>query len=145
MSKVIDRHTYKTIEWSLYNYQDLCQKIEEQREDILESSGRKIDGTVNSKGALSDTTASKALRLASPEMLKNEKWVRVVSSTLKRFGGTCKGKLLEKKYFEQLGEVEICREIPVSRTTYYAWREEIIIYTAMIAIQEGLIKVRDFS
>lgn len=55
--------------------------------------------------------------------------------------GTEKGELLKLKYEREMGEVEICRKLNIGRTTYFRWRQEIVIYTAMVATQKGLIKV----
>jgi len=53
--------------------------------------------------------------------------------------------LLQKRYFDELGEIQNCLELHIERTTYYRWREEIVVYTAMIAAQEGLIRINNIS
>jgi hypothetical protein len=45
-----------------------------------------------------------------------------------------------KKYFDEFGERHICLELHIEKTTYYRWREEIIMYATLLAAQEGFIR-----
>ncbi|NPV44819.1 MAG: DUF1492 domain-containing protein [Firmicutes bacterium] len=129
------------IEYHLYHYFQIRQELEQEKWDIIESGGRDIIEYGGGISYHSDPTASKAVKLTRPDLVEKEKWLKVIEGTIQHFQGTEKGRLLQKKYFDQLGERYVCEELHIERTTYYRWREEIVVYTAMLAIQEGLIKI----
>jgi len=138
---VLDRHIYKKIEWYLYNYYNIRREVEQEKEDIIESGGRDIVEWGGGISYHSDPTANKAVKLTRPDLIEKGKWLKVIEGTIQHFEGTEKGRLLQKKYFNQLGEKHICRELHIERATYYNWRNEIVLYAALLAVQEGLLKV----
>lgn len=138
---VLDKRIYKKIEWYLYNYHNLRREVEREKRDIIEAGGRDLAEWGGGISHHSDPTANRAIKLTSPELLEKEKWLKVIEGTIQHFQGTEKGRLLQKKYFDELGERHICRELHIERATYYNWRNEIVLYAALLAAQEGLIKV----
>lgn len=138
---ILARQTYKQVEWYLYNYHKIKREVKISKEDIIEGGGRDLAEWGGGISYRSDPTASKAVRLCKDEIVNYEKWLKVIDHVVKRYKNTGHGRLLQKRYFDELGEVQICRELHIERTTYYRWREEIVVYTAMIAAQEGLIKI----
>ena len=138
---VLDRRTYKKIEYYLYNYYKIKREVELKKQDIIESGGRDLTELGGGISYHSDPTATRAIKLTRPELVKKEKWLKVVEGTIQHYKGTEKGRLLKKKYFDELGEKHICEELYIERATYYNWRNEIVFYTALLAAQEGLIKV----
>lgn len=137
---ILERRIYKKIEYYLYHYHQIRKEIEQEKEIIIQSGGRDLTEWGGGISYHSDPTANKAIKLTSPELLEKEKWLKVIEGTIQHFQGTEKGRLLQKKYFDQLGERHICKELHIERTTYYRWREEIVLYTALLAAQYGLIK-----
>lgn len=137
---VLDKKNYRKIEYYLYHYFEIRREVEQEKEDIIEAGGRDIVEWGGGISYHSDPTASKAIKLVRPDIVEKEKWLKVIEGTIQHFQGTEKGRLLQKKYFDQLGERHICRELHIERTTYYRWREEIVLYTALLATQYGLIK-----
>lgn len=138
---VLDRHTYKKIEYYFYNYFSLMRDVKEKQEEILSSQGSskdilKLEANISSQKT--EITAVKAIKLC--ELQEKEKWLCVIESVLKHYKNTEKLKLIEKKYFEELSEVQICTELNIERRTYYVWRNEIVLFAAIIAAQEGLLK-----
>jgi RinA family phage transcriptional activator len=142
---ILDRRTYKQIEWHLYNYHDLKQEVAEDKEDIINAGGRDYAEYGGGQSFRSDPTAAKAMRLCKRDIAEYEKWLKVIEHVIKRYSGTPLGMLLQKQYFDELGEIQICRELHIERSTYYRWRGEIVVYTAMIAVQEKLIKVHEIA
>jgi hypothetical protein len=142
---ILDRKTYKQVEWFLYNYYDLRRDVAKSREDIINSGGRDYMEYGGGQSYRSDPTAAKAMRLCRNEILNYEKWLRVIEYIIKHYNNTPLGILLQKRYLDDLGEIQTCRELHIERTTYYRWREEVVLYTAMIAVQEQLIKVHDIA
>ncbi len=138
---VLDKRIYKRIEWHLYNYHNLKREIEQEKQEIIEKSGRDIAEWGGGISYHSDSTANRAIKLTRPDLVEKEKWLKVIEGTIQHFQGTEKGRLLQKKYFDELGERHICQELHIERATYYNWRNEIVFYTALLAAQEGLIKV----
>lgn len=137
---VLNKKTYKKIEYYLYHYYQIRREVEQEKQDIIDQGGQDLTEWGGGISYHSDPTASKALKLADPELVEKEKWLKVIEATIQHFQGTEKGRLLQKKYFDELGERHICLELHIERTTYYRWREEIVIYTALLATQYGLIK-----
>ena len=138
---IIDRKTYKKIEFYFYNYYAIKRELHDRKEDIIEESRSSIGEWGGGISYHSDPTASKAIKLCKDNIVEEEKWVKVVERVIEKYKGTGKGKLLQKKYFDELGEVHICREIHIERATYFSWRTEIILSAAIYAAQEGLLKV----
>ena len=138
---VLDRRTYKKIEYYLYNYYKIKREVELKKQDIIESGGRDLTEWGGGISYHSDPTATRAIKLTRPELVEKEKWLKVVEGTIQHYKGTEKGRLLQKKYFDELGEKHICEELYIERATYYNWRNEIVLYAALLAAQEGLIKV----
>jgi len=138
---VLDRKTYRKIEYYLYHYFEIRREVEQEKEDIIEAGGRDIVEWGGGISYHSDPTASKAIKLVRPDIVEKEKWLKVIEGTIQHFQGTEKGRLLQKKYFDQLGERHICQELHIERATYYNWRNEIVLYAALLAVQEGLLKV----
>lgn len=142
---VLERQTYKQVEWYLYNYFRLRREVQEAKEDIVNSGGRDYMEYGGGQSYRSDPTASKAMRLCKDEITGYERWLKVVEQVLKRYDGDPRGGLIQKKYFDELGEVQTCQELHIDRSTYYRWREDVVTYAAMLAIQEGLVKISSIA
>lgn len=138
---VLPRKTYKQIEWYLYNYYNIRREVAEAKEDIIEAGNRELSEWGGGVSYRSDPTATKAIKLCKKDIVNYEKWLKVIEAVIKHYEGTEKGRLLQKKYFDELGEKHICKELYIERATYYNWRNEIVLYAALLAAQEGLIKV----
>jgi RinA family phage transcriptional activator len=138
---LINRKTYKKIEYYLYNYNEIKKEIEQYKEDIALGGGREYGEVGGGQSYHSDPTAIKAIKLTSKRITEDEKWLKIVEQTIRKFKGTTKGILINLKYGKSYGEVKICRELNIERATYYNWRQEIVTYAAFVAAQEGLIKV----
>lgn len=142
---ILARQTYKQVEWYLYNYHKIKREVKISKEDIIEGGGRDLAEWGGGISYRSDPTASKAVRLCKEEIVNYERWLKVIEHVIKHYNGTPLGLLLQKRYFDEFGEIQICRELHIERSTYYRWREEIVTYAAMIAVQEGLIKISNIS
>ena len=142
---ILARQTYKQIEWYLYNYHHLRREVRESKENIIEAGGRDYSEYGGGQAFRSDPTANKAMKLCKKDIIEYEKWLKIIKHVIKHYNGTPLGLLLQKRYFDEFGEIQICRELHIERSTYYRWREEIVTYTAMIAVQEGLIKISNIS
>ncbi len=142
---VLDRQIYKKIEWYLYNYYEIRRYIAEKKEDIIDANSKDLTEWGSGISYHSDPTANKTMKLCKEDIVETEKWLQVIEATIKEFQGTEKGQLLQKKYFDELGEKHICMELNIERATYFNWRNEIVFYVALLAAQEGLIKINHIS
>ena len=142
---ILDRKTYKEIEWHLYHYFDLRREIREFREKVLNSSTPMFGNVGGGHSYHSDPTALKAIRLSKPELIEKEKWVEVIEKVKMRYANTEKGKLLQMKYFEELAREHICKTLYIDRATYFRWKNEIVLYAALLAQKYHLIDIEKVS
>lgn len=141
----------RTLEYFLYNYFNELRKLQEIKNDIIDTSpmqGEYIDGKVKRPA---DPTAIKGVNLASnKDIIKKEKWLKVVKDVIKnaeiydKLHGTKYCMLINKKYFDELGEEQICNELNIDRSTFYAWKKEILSMGINLAAAIGLVKYDDF-
>lgn len=138
---VISRNVYKKIEWHLYHYHQLCREIEEEKRYIIEDIGKDVIEYGKGISYRSDPTAGKALKLCKKDIVQKEKWVHIIEKTIKRFEGTGKDMLIQKKYFDQIGDNRIMNDLHIVQATFYRWKGEIVLYICLLAVQEDLFKI----
>ncbi|MGB9780634.1 DUF1492 domain-containing protein [Caldanaerobacter sp.] len=138
---VLDREIYKEIEKMLYKYFELKRMYKEKREEIMFGQKNNIKANIKNIGYYSDPTSTTAIRLLSKELETIENWIKVIEKTREKFADTDKGKLLEMQYFEELGPEHIQSKLHIERRTYYMWRNDIVLFTALLAQKYGLIDV----
>jgi len=138
---VIDRKTYKKIEFYLYSYRELAEFLEVYKMEIIERGNRELVEWGKGISYRSDPTANRAVKLCKENILETERWLKVVERVKARFKGTPKGELIRLKYELEQSEVFICQALNIERTTYYSWRQEIVLYAALVAAQARLIQV----
>ena len=129
----ISRKNYKTIEWHFYHYQEVKAAAEKEREDILNAANYAAEVSGIHSTDTSDQTG-KAVR-------DNAAWCEVVEETVEKYKKGPIGLLINMLYVEKLGIYRICDSLCIDRSTFYNWKMEIIIYAAMKACEEKLIKV----
>lgn len=121
------------------------------KRDIIESSPAQfteIGG--NGVSHSNNPTELKGIKLATnQEIIRKEKWLRVVKDLVedmkvidKREGKKYVG-LIQKKYFDELGENQVCEELNIERTTYFKWKKDILRHGLMLATALGLIKYEE--
>lgn len=136
---VIGRKDAKLIEWYLGKYQILKRICESRREDIIHASTSADNSSGARGGGHADITANKAIKLLG--QTEEDIWLKVIEKTIKKYKDTEIETFLIKKYFENKSMLEVMADLHIEKTTAYRWREEIITYCALMAIQEGLMKV----
>ena len=137
---IIDKQTFKKIEYYLYNSDRLKQAIEQTRKQLIEAGKPEMAGGINGIGYHSDPTAGKAIKLSTNRIIEYEKWIKTVEQVRKKYQGTDKAKFIEAKYGKGLSEREVCKQLFISRTTFYVWRKEIVLCTGFVALQNGVLK-----
>lgn len=138
----------KTIERHFYSINEIKRAVALRHEEILKSSsagGEHIGTPCNTTG---DPTGRKIEQMydlpnvetAAGTFDKPMKWIAVFEATQRHFNGL-EGDLLIKRYIEKKNVTQICDEIYIAKTTYHYWRENILNYATMLAIQYGLVRV----
>ena len=138
---ILDKRTFKKIEYYLYNADKLKREIEQVRKELIEAGKLEMAGGINGIGYHSDPTAVKAIKLSTNRIAEYEKWIKTVEQVRKKYQGTDKAMFLELKYGKGLSEKEACRRLFISRTTFFTWRKEIVLYAGFIAFQNGVLKL----
>lgn len=137
---ILSKKQCEVIEWHLFRYKEHLHNakfIEEKIINAYSSFDISLGGRTNIH---SDTTASKALKLCNNND-EDTKWVSVIQKVYKRFEGTGIDKLLEERYFNKRSINDVMLNLHIEKTTIYRWREELLTYTMILAVQEKLIKV----
>ena len=136
---IISKYNKRIIEKNLCKYNEYLKRQNEKIEDIIYSSGSN-SGSGNSNKYL-DITGEKAMKLCEETIEK--KWLKVIDQLISKFANKDKNikYLLENKYFKGRSIIEIQSDLHVEKSTIYRWKDDILIFTAILAIQEGLIEL----
>lgn len=136
---------YKTVEWAFFNYDTLRTEVRAHNEDVIEDlqKPRIPKATGRGVGHYSDSTALSAIKLiegGSRDIRRYRKWVLVVDVITEYYAGTVYGQLIEMYYRQGCKEVEICRKLHVDRRTFYRMKEEIIMSSWRVGVENGVLK-----
>jgi hypothetical protein len=137
---ILDKRTFKKIEYYLYNADKLKREIEQARKELIEASNPEMAGGINGIGYHSDPTAGKAIKLSTNRITEYGKWIKAVEQVKGKYRDTDKAKFIKLKYDKGLSEKEVCKQLFISRTTFFTWRKEIVLCTGFIALQNGVLK-----
>jgi hypothetical protein len=137
---ILDKRTFKKIEYYLYNSDRLKREIEQARTQLIEAGSPEMAGGINGIGYHSDPTAGKALKLSTNRITEYGKWIKAVEQVKGKYRDTDKAKFIKLKYDKGLSEKEVCKQLFISRTTFFTWRKEIVLYTGFVALQNGVLK-----
>lgn len=135
---IIDKEIYKNIEKMLYNYNAMKELYKEMQEDII-FSGHKEKELVQESGYYSDPTSRAGIELAGLKDI--EDWIKVIKKVCEKFEGNEKGLLLRMHYFDKWRAEKIQFHLHIERRTYYMWRNDIVLYTALVAQKYNLIDI----
>ena len=137
---VLSKKIIFEIEWQLKRYKQLKEIVEDEKMDIILSSNKNFDNFYSKTGGIyTDETGSKAIKICN-SVSNEEKWVRIIEQAVNFFAGTGIDLFIVKKYFEKKSFEEVRKELNIERTTFYKWRQDIITYICLKAIQENLIR-----
>lgn len=135
---LISKKIILRIETELRSYPRNIKLVKEQRDEII--LGSHYPDVSVSGGELSNTTQSKGMRLAQLET----GWPEIISQALEVMP-TEYSLLLKYTYFENKNYDRSSEALHVSKTLYYAWRENAILMIAFMGAQKGLITERIYG
>lgn len=136
---IIDRKTYKRVEWHLYNYARMQRDLQRRREEVLLGENYALDPVGIRGGRKSDTTALRAMRIAQEG--DEAAWCKVVEATRRRFADATLGRVLELWYFERKSQRQICDTLFISRSAFYSARQDLVLFATIKASECGLISI----
>lgn len=129
----INRSVFRYIEFELYNYDHTKKTLEEEKEDVI-SSTVKLD-TPLVKGAIGDSTGSKAMKLTTnTAILRMERTVRAIEHSLMMLEEE-HNQVFELKYRQNKHWRYVASQMYISQDTYFKKRRELV---EMVALQLGL-------
>lgn len=131
----LEKEVYKYIDYELHHYEENKKKLEEIRNDIIESSPMPQDGQPSGKGFTGNPTEKKAIKLiTSVAIMKLEDNVIAIDNVYHKLTEDYK-RFFDLNYKNKVGIVRTCIEASISEKTYYRWRDSII---EMVANEMGL-------
>lgn len=147
----IPRNLYAYIEKKLY--EQPCQVVSDAAEMLItareEALGVKSPGGETSGGhggSVSNRVQDGALRvIAAEENLHTaNRWALVVTRLGEIFSGTETAEIAELFYVQKMTEADIARSRRVSRQTIRSKRDEYVIRAALLAAENGLVRMSEY-
>lgn len=138
------KEVYKTVEWHLYNYQQHKSEIEAALENLAYSRSTFVNEYIPNTGFVSNPV-ERAVIEYEKQYAKIEKWVKVIERAIdivKNERNKKKYMLLIMRYFQGLKTSKILEELGIDEHEFYKWKDDIVGLVALLAVQEGLLKVK---
>ena len=136
----MERAMKKEVEYFFYNYKTLKKLADEKAEDVAEKRVTAHYGKISVQEPKQNGYENAIIKaLAASE--ETQKWLGVVDKTLEHYDGSGKDDFIKSKYFLKNSEYQLCEKFFVERRAIFRWADEILTYAAMVALQEGLLKV----
>ena len=129
---LISKQIIRQIEMQLYSYPQNIKEVNEQRDDIM--NGSHYPDVSVSGGEMSNTTQSKGMRLAQLET----GWTELIADALTKIPIE-QNLIIKHRYFEHYPPEIVADKLHISRSLYYAWRDNIIYDLVLRATKKGLI------
>lgn len=130
------------IEYYLFNYSALKEELTKAKEDIFSLKGYWPDRPPAKN--LSNPT-ERAVTLYESKYGEAEKWLKCIDRALRivEEEDPSKKRLAELRYLEGKKIEEIAGELHIDLTTCWRWKDEILTLVALLAVEEGLIRIED--
>jgi len=139
MSKKIPPAIFKFVEHELYNYEDTKEELKELKEDIAESGLGNLD--YDDFSSTESYPSGSSTETATVDILQN-KVAKRMSNTIRYIDKAIreldeeKVRLYIKKYRQNKSWQTIVEEMPISQSTFFRYRKEIV---RKVAKKMGLI------
>ncbi len=137
---IAGRRLAREIESHFYAHAAERAEIAAREEEIAEACFSRVEETGIKGTDIADPTAKKAARMEE-ELRELKGWTAVVKSTFMRFEGTPKEEFLAMVYTERQSIGRVCTQLYLDRSTYFRWREKVLDWALIKAVEEGLVRV----
>lgn len=123
-------HAFKTVEYHLFHYFDERAEMTREIEAVLGPASPNLEMPFEDTGLQSDITAATAQKIEQIE--SKYIWVKIIDELMDRLEkqdketGTKIARLVQKKYFEELGKEHICADLDIKPWEFTKWRKEAI-------------------
>ena len=129
---LISNQLIRKIETELYNYPLNLKELNDQRDDIM--NGSHYPDVSVSGGEMGNTTQSKGMRMAQLET----GWVGLITEALATMPMEY-SLLIRHKYFKHKNNIATAEALFVSRTMFFAWKDNALMCLAFLATQKEII------
>lgn len=136
---ILSRNQLSKIEWHFLHESELVESIETRKTEIATAAKPENASGVRS-GRPGDATGSAVVEIEHAVQNLRE-WLTVVRKTYEQFSGRCEGRLMELYYKGRRSMYAVCRELFISRRTFYSWRADILTYAAVKCVEAGIMKI----
>ena len=137
---IADRKIAKEIESHFYNHANERMTIAIREAEIAEMNPQAITETGVRGTDVSDPTLAKAIRMEE-ELKEARGWAEVVKSTYEHFKGKPQEEFLAMVYTEKQSVTRVCAQMYFDRSTYFRWREKILDFALVKAVERGVVKM----
>ena len=131
----LDKEVYKYVDYELLHFDDNKKKLQEMKEDIIESSPEPPDGMPKGNQTGNPTERKTIRIISSVAILKIENTVNAIERVYFNLSVEYK-QFFDTHYIRKYGIVKTCQENFISERTYYNMRDRII---KQVAEEMGLI------
>lgn len=142
MSNIIPRHVYRAVESRLHTYDETVKEVEQWRLSV--QSAPPHEEQIHGKGYHADPTARAGINLACPpkNIADDIKWIELIDDARDYCRRTGKERLFEVWYGQPRQSVTAAaRKIPAHMNTVINWRNDVVTYVAVRALNLNLIKL----
>ena len=135
---LLTRAQYKYIEQKLHGYRYMKQRADDWMQD---SGGACSPEPVPGRGRISDPTAARAIRLASPppDIQRMLEWVRVIErARLALRGSGAEGLFVVWYGRPRQSTIRAAMALHADKRTFYRWKDRVVEQTAIYAASAGI-------
>lgn len=146
---MIPKRIHNVVDWHLRNANSLRAHAFAEAESLRRKAREQPvqpEVPIKGKGGHGDQVARAAELLAEADKIQQQApvWAAIAQRTQRHFDGLQGlGEFHRLYYGIGLDFACIAQEMSVEKTTLYHWREQVVTYAAMLAIEAGLVRVSD--
>ena len=131
---VLSRKQIKFLDKLFFDAAPLQQAVSELRSEAVVNAEQSADPTAR-QAVAGIAELPEAMGYKRPEA-----WLQVVELTWARYNSeTAKGKVMRRRYIRRESAETSCIHEHISAGTYWNWREDFLIYAAIMAARERLL------
>lgn len=141
----MDKSIFRKIEYALYNYDKIFRSAVKSTVEWAESNGA-VDYSKERVQTSPDRKKEAKLCEIIDYSTEAVRWCEVIDKVFEHYKfEPTKCRLLRLKYFQKKTVVAVCKELKISRSTYFYWRDEIFLLLEQWAIELKTIKIPNKS